>query len=196
MSDARGVERTLPVEATAFLLDAEIVDRCLDEEKPTDRLFLTAFASSLSSVDPSERRGSLAGVTGHVAESVVELLLDDLGYHMLWHFAGPGRHGVDLVALCPAGERVVAVEVKGTLRSGHWPRLSTREIEQMSAAWIDKRDNPGMANWDLTSNDVYGAVFLVNFADLSYRAAFTSDLKRLRAISAVEQLADLSWLAT
>jgi hypothetical protein len=27
----------------------------------------------------------------------------------------------------------------------------------MSAAWMDKADNPGMAAWDLQSEDVYGA---------------------------------------
>jgi hypothetical protein len=95
-------------------------------------------------------------VTGHVAESVVELLLAEVGYQLLWHFTGPGRHGVDLIVLCPAGERVVAVEVKGTLRPQYWPRLSRRELLQMSGAWVDKADNPGMANWELRSDDVYG----------------------------------------
>jgi hypothetical protein len=27
-----------------------------------------------------------------------------LGWHVLWHFTGPGRHGVDLVFLTPASE--------------------------------------------------------------------------------------------
>ena len=31
---------------------------------------------------------------------------------LLWHFTGPGRHGVDLIVLCPTAERVIAVEVK------------------------------------------------------------------------------------
>ena len=51
---------------------------------------------------------------------------------LLWHFVGPERHGVDLLVLCQLAERVVAVEVKGTLRRGHWPRLSGRELAQMS----------------------------------------------------------------
>jgi hypothetical protein len=38
-----------------------------------------------------------------------------------------GRHGVDLVVLCPRGEHVVVVDVKGSLRAGHWPRLSHRD---------------------------------------------------------------------
>jgi hypothetical protein len=34
---------------------------------------------------------------------------------MLWHFTGPGRHGVDLMALAPTGDRVVAIGVSVTL---------------------------------------------------------------------------------
>ncbi len=51
-----------------------------------------------------------------------------------------------------------------------------------------------MANWDLLSADMYGAVFLVNFADMTYRAAFTSDFVRLLPVMTGDQLADLSWL--
>ena len=58
---------------------------------------------------------------------------------------GPGRHGVDLLMLSPAADHVLAIEVKGTLRTGRLPRLSRRATLQMSAAWVDKRDNPGMA---------------------------------------------------
>jgi hypothetical protein len=48
-------------------------------------------------------------VTGHVAESVVEVLPAGLGDDLRWHFTGPGRHGVDLVVPCPRSERVVVV---------------------------------------------------------------------------------------
>jgi hypothetical protein len=129
-------------------------------------------------------------VTGHVAESVVEVLLAVLGYHVRWHFTGPGRHGVDLVVLCPRGERVVVVEVKGSLRAGHWPRLSHRELAQLSAGWLDKLDNPGMANWKLRE-DVYGAVMLVNFAAMTYRAAMTRDFVHLHPVVERAQLTDL-----
>ena len=61
----------------------------------------------------------LAGTTGHIAESVTEVLLDGSGWQVLWHFEGPGRHGADLVFLAP-GDRVVAVEVKGTLVPGRF----------------------------------------------------------------------------
>ena len=113
---------------------------------------------------------------------------------MLWHFEGPGRHGIDLLALDPSATRVVAFEAKGTLRPKHWPRLSHSALAQMSTAWVDKTDNPGMHNWELTSDDVYGGVILVNFAERLFRVAFTSDFVNLRPVATIEQLADLSWL--
>jgi hypothetical protein len=53
----------------------------------------------LTALHPAERRGALGGVTGHVAESVVEIVLESLGWTPVWHFLGPGRHGVDLLLL-------------------------------------------------------------------------------------------------
>jgi hypothetical protein len=194
MVNRASVDRRIPPQAAVFPLAAEVVHACLDLSQPVDRAFARACKASLSALSPAERRGALPGVTGHVAESVVEVLLAGLGYQLLWHFAGPGRHGVDLLVLCPQGERVVAVEVKGTLRQGHWPRMSSRELAQMSAAWVDKRDNPGMANWELGSQDVYGAVVLVNFATMAYRAAFTADFLHLHPVMEQRQLADLEWL--
>jgi hypothetical protein len=97
--------------------------------------------------------------------------------------------------LCPSGERVVAVEVKGTLRARYWPRLSRRELVQKSGAWIDKTDNPGMANWDLRSHDVYGAAVLGNFAAMAYRAAITDDFSHLQLVRSLDQLAD-GWVSS
>jgi hypothetical protein len=174
-------------EAQAFPLDPEVVRSCL-LDSPTDRLFAQAFEHGLHTLAPAERRGALAGVTGHVAESVTEVLLDELGYHVVWHFEGPGRHGIDLLELLPTTDRLLAVEVKGTLRPGRWPRLSNRELRQMSAAWVDKGDNPGMAEWGLTSEDVEGAVVLVNFADRRWKAGLTTDFVTTRP---VRDLADL-----
>jgi hypothetical protein len=77
----------------------------------------------------------------------------------LAHHVGPGRHGADLIMLHLASEMVFAVEVKGTLRPRHIPRLTRRELEQMSAAWIGKSDNPAMTSTELRSDDVYGATF-------------------------------------
>jgi hypothetical protein len=188
------MDRSLPPAAAILALPPGIVEGCLNLDHPTDQVFARALHGSLAALSPAERRGALAGVTGHVAESVVEVLLAELGYQLLWHFAGPGQHGVDLVVLCPAGDRVVAVEVKGTLRRGYWPRLSRRELVQFSDAWVDKADNPGMANWELRSSDVYGMVVLVNFPAMAYRAAVTADFQQLQPVRTVEQLGDLDWL--
>jgi hypothetical protein len=180
--------------AAPLPLNAGLVDSCLRTDQLADCRFERAWRESLTSLTPEERRGALAGATGHIAESVAELMLDDCGYALLWHFEGPGRHGIDLLALDPSATRVVAFEVKGTLRPKHWPRLSRSALAQMSAAWVDKADNPGMRNWDLTSEDVYGGVILVNFAQRLYRVAFTSDFVNLQPVTMEKQIVDLSWL--
>lgn len=186
---------SFPPAAAILPLLPGIVEGCLNLDHPIDRVS-PAVHESLAALSPAARRGALAGVTGRVAESVVEALLVELGYQPLWHFAGPGQHGVDLMVLCPAGERVVAVEVKGTLRRGYWPRLLRRELVQFSGPWVDKIDNPGMANWDQRSQDVYGMVVLANFADVAYRAAGTADFRHLQTVREVRQLADLGWLGS
>jgi Holliday junction resolvase-like predicted endonuclease len=77
----------------------------------------------------SRRRGEKAVVsptTGHVAESVAELVLqDDYGYNILWHLE-PGIRGVDLIALSPEGDKVIAIEVKG--RCGRGTNRGCRDI--------------------------------------------------------------------
>jgi hypothetical protein len=161
-------------EAAALVLARAVVADCLDLKQPVDQRFHRAWTASLESLPRAERGGALAGVTGHVAESVAAVLLVDQGNELLWQFTGPGRHGVDLVVLTP-DERVVGIEVKATLRPGHVPQMSRRAVAQMSAAWIDKVDNPGMASLQLTSADVYGAVIAINFVDMTIRAATTED---------------------
>jgi hypothetical protein len=177
--------------APAIGFEQSVVDGCLDLRDATDARFHTAWSQSLDAVDRRERGGALAGVTGHVAESVVELLLADVGCHPVWHFTGPGRHGVDLLMLSPAADHVLAIEVKGTLRTGRMPRLSRRATLQMSAAWVDKRDNPGMAEWDLQSADVYGVVIAVNFADMAVRAIVSHDFVGWRSVATLIDLVDL-----
>jgi hypothetical protein len=85
---------------------------------------------------------------------------------------------VDLVFLAP-DDAVVAVEVKGTVVPGRIPRLSRRDLTQMSAAWVDKSGNPGMVELGLQSQDVYGGVVAINFADQTWRAALPSDFVNL-----------------
>jgi hypothetical protein len=68
-------------------------------------------------------------------------------------------------------------------------------MAQMSAEWVDKADNPGMAEFGLRSADICGAVAVVNFADLSWRIALTADFSALRPVLHIGQLTDLSWLS-
>jgi hypothetical protein len=100
---------------------------------------------------------------------------------------------VDLLFLTP-DDKVIAVEVKGTLTAGRIPRLSRRELTQMSAEWVDKTDNPGMAELGLRSTDIYGAVAVINFADMTWRIALTADFSELAQVVHTSQLNDLSWL--
>ena len=90
---------------------------------------------------------------------------------------------------------MVAVEVKGTLTAGRIPRLSRHELTQMSAEWVDKAGNPGMAEFGLRSADIYGAVAVVNFADLTWRVAMTADFSALRPVIHIGQLTHLNWLS-
>jgi hypothetical protein len=179
-------------QAAAMPIDTEVVVGCLDMSSTGDELFARGFQRGVSSLNRPEKN-AVAGVTGHVAESVTEILLDAIGWRVLWHFTGPGRHGVDLVFHTP-DEKIVAVEVKGTLVSGKIPHLTRRDLARMSAAWVDKTDNPGMVELGLDSTDVYGAVVVINFADLTWRVALTDDFTTLRPTLSVGELADPSWL--
>lgn len=185
-----------PVTRSAALpLEPTLVAGCLDtRDRPSDAVFKEAFESSLAALEPGARRGALGGITGHVAESVIEMVLAGLGWTPVWHFVGPGRHGVDLLMLGPNAERLFAIEIKGTLRPRRWPRLRRGELTQMDVAWLDKSDNPGMSDWDVTSEDVYGGLALVNFAELRYKLALTSDFATWHPIEQEEQLEALDWL--
>ena len=179
--------------AQAIPLERDLVASCLDPRKELDRRFARASAQTPAALHPAERRGALAGITGHVAESVVEIVLEGHGWSPMWHFTGPGRHGIDLLFLDPGAERLFAVEVKATLRARRWPRLRSSELRQMGLAWLDKADNPGMVDWALSSADVYGAVVLVNFHDSAFKAALTGDFDAWLPITDRRQLDDLSW---
>jgi hypothetical protein len=181
--------------ATPFPLERAAVIECLNvKERPTDALFQAAFELTLAGLEPAERRGALASITGHVAESVVEIVLEGLGWIPVWHFEGPGRHGVDLLLLGPSAERLFAIEVKGTLRPRRWPRLRRGELTQMEVGWLDKLDNPAMSDWGVTSEDVYGGIALVNFHDLLFKVALTGDFTTWQAIEGLDQLEALEWL--
>lgn len=183
------------IQAPPLPLARSIVTSCLTPDKrPVDATFLKAFDHSLRALRSEERRGPLAGVTGHIAESVVEIVLEGLGWTPVWHFVGPGRHGVDLLMLGPDVERLFAVEVKGTLRPRRWPRMRRGELTQMDVQWLDKADNPAMGEWGVTSGDVYGAIVLVNFAACAYKIALTRDFATWWPVQGPERLRAIDWL--
>ncbi len=109
-------------QATAFPVDTATVGDCLDPSSTADSLFARAWRSGPASLTHAERC-AVAGITGHLAESVTEILLDQFEWRPLWHFTGPGRHGIDLALLTPDGN-IVAAEVKGTLVARRIPRLT------------------------------------------------------------------------
>jgi hypothetical protein len=175
--------------ARALPLERDLISG-LTLEDELGRRFARACVGSLAALRPDERRGGLAGVTGHVGESVVEIVLDAHGWSPVWHFEGPGRHGVDLLLLGPGAERLFAVEVKATLRPRYWPRVP-RRLDM--PVWLDKADNPGMEDWGVLSDDVFGAVVLVNFHDRAFKAALTADFASWLGVMEPRQLDDLEW---
>ena len=179
--------------AEPIALERDLVLGCLDLETERDRRFARACTGSLAALRPEERHGGLSGTTGHVAEAVVESVLVEHRWNPVWDLPSAGLHGVDLLFLDPREEHLFAVEVKGTLRPRHWPRFRSSELRQMSAAWLDKPDNPGMVDWAVSSKDVYAAVVLVNFHDSAFKAALTADLESWLPVTESRQLDDLEW---
>ena len=57
---------------------------------------------------------------------------------------------------------------------------------------MDKAGPPGMAAWDLQSEDVYGAAVAVNFADMTLRAAVSEHFVRWRPVPALAELVDVA----
>jgi hypothetical protein len=72
-------------QAAGFRVDTSVVEDCLDVSAAPDVLFAKGWRTGPSALTSSERR-PVAGDTGHVAESVTEVLLDRLGWRALWHF--------------------------------------------------------------------------------------------------------------
>jgi len=163
--------------ATPLGLDVELIEGCLDEERDRfDALVRRVRAVGLSGLTRGERSGHLWRVVGEVAESVAELVLTDLGYNVFWHITEPGLHGVDLLFLSP-DESVLALEVKGTLRAGAIPRLTSSRLRQMSRDWLNGPDNPAMSEWDLEADDVYAGVMVVDLATPAFRVALSADFE-------------------
>ena len=185
--------------APSFLLPPGIVDGCIDSGhdavRHSEELFRTAYESSLQALDRAERH-AVGPVTGHVAESVAAVILDELGWHVVEQFVSPrsGGHGIDLAMLSPQMDRLFAVEVKGTLQEQRWPRLSRGEFDQMTRAWLDKPDNPGMSELGVLAEDIYGLVIFIQFRQRRWKAAITTDFERASGVGNAAQLADLVWL--
>jgi hypothetical protein len=166
------------------------VRSCVELSKPADALFERARIHGLDSVDRNLRSGHLARVTGEVAESVAEIVLDEHGYNLFWQITTPGVHGVDLLFLSP-DESVLALEVKGTLRRGTIPRLTPSRLRQMSREWLNDPANPGMADWSLEADDLYAGVMVVDLASPLYRLAISGNFEHYTPVADLVELASL-----
>lgn len=78
---------------------ADLVASCLDLRQPGDQAVHLAWKQSLDALPRARRAGALGSITGYVSESVVEMILVEIGYSPVAHHPGPGRHGVDLLML-------------------------------------------------------------------------------------------------
>ncbi len=180
--------------ATPFSLDPATIDDCVDENHdPFDAVFRHARSSGLGSLSPRERTGHLWRVIGEVAESVAELVLDEVGYSVFWHITESGVHGVDLLFLSP-DESVLALEVKGTLLAGAIPRLTPSRLRQMSREWLNQPDNPAMTEWALEADDLYAGVMVVDLATPAFRIALSADFATYAPVLEREQLVSLRGL--
>lgn len=186
--------RSALVTAPAMPLDAELVESCAHSGAEPAALaeaqFLTAFRGSLADVPRSQRAPGLNGVTGHVAESVVESMLADLGWVPLEHFTGPfsGGHGIDLAMATPDLEGVYAIEAKGTLAARGWPRLRAGDIPQLTPEWLAKADNPGVESLGLEPAGLGIIAVLVHFGRRQWKAVKSNDLD---TVAVVEDGSDL-----
>jgi hypothetical protein len=176
--------------ATSLAIDPAAIDSCLDLRKDADVLFARARVNGLASLERKQRAGHLSRVIGEVAESVVEIVLAEVGLQVFWHITTPGVHGVDLLFLGP-DECVLALEVKGTLRAGRIPRLTPSRLRQMSREWLNQPDNPAMADWQLGADDLYAGVAVVDLATAVVRVAVSGDFEAYRPITGLAELTDL-----
>ena len=136
-----------------------------------DRVFVavqpaSSWRSSVTSTVGLVRSSRVDGIADTAAASAMCRLAESVVVSCLDTESVRGR-------LFAPGRR--PIEVKGTVVPGRAPRLSAGELAQMSAAWVDKVDNPAMAELGLANSDVYGGVAIVNFVDLTWKAALTGD---------------------
>lgn len=184
-----------PLELSLDLVDS-VFDSSCERARSAELQFRAAFKGTLASLPLSDRAPGLNGVTGHIAESVVESMLVNAGWTPLEHFTGPlsGGHGIDLAMLSPDFSSVFVIEVKGTLQRRRWPTLTRSEIDQMSPDWLSQSGNVGMLSVGAGGNDVSGLVVAVQFARRQWKGVVTLDFSEIAPIIAPDQLEDLSWL--
>jgi hypothetical protein len=104
--------------------------RSIRMTRPT-RYSVAHSAMASHQIAPAERRGHFCRVIGEVGEAAAAVVFVDAGYTLFEQITTPGIHGVDLLFITP-DEAVVALEVKGTLRPGAIPRLTSSLRRQMS----------------------------------------------------------------
>ena len=134
---------------------------------------------------------------GNVAEAVVEVILEELGWQPVSDdTAGfSAGHGIDLLMLDPALERMIAIEVKSTIQPSRWPRLAAGRREQLTPEWFDAPRNEGMVEWDLSAADVYTMVVQVHLHRLRWRACLARDPQSPHPVIDLDQLSSLEWLS-
>jgi len=195
MSNLPGKRELMPVRAairsaTPFPIDESTIRGCIDAGRAAEELFERARTHSLATIERSQRSGHLARVTGEVAESVAEIILDEHGYSLFWQIPTSGIHGVDLLLLAP-DDAVLALEVKGTLRPGAVPGLTQSLRRQMSREWLNDQKNPAMAEWSLEAEDLFAGVMVVDLALAQFRLVVSGDFERYTPITELEQLGSI-----
>lgn len=140
---------------------------------PSTDLFEIARAQGIDKLTPSER----TAVAPHVAEAaraVATLILDELGFTIIWQGL---KSGPDLLLLGPTEDALLAVEVQGTLRGGARPKarmpLAPKELA---------------SEWGIPLRDMYGALMFIDFGASTWRAAITRDFEHFAPVRSSEQL--------
>lgn len=191
--------------ATPFDITDQTLEGCLTANpellcrpKRVDATESAIKAALLSDATiPSEGMSAALPVLGNIAEAVVESVLADHGWQPVYDDdAGSSfGHGVDLLMLDPALDRMVAIEVKSTIQPARWPRLATGRDEQLTPAWFNGPGNQGMVEWSLGAADIFTMVAQVHFRRRLWRSCLAGDPRVPRPVTEPEQLSDLTWLS-
>jgi hypothetical protein len=145
---------------------------------------------------PRETLFAALPVLGNIAEAVVECILVDHGWQPV-HDDTAGAsfgHGVDLLMLDPALERMFAIEVKSTVQQSRWPRLARGRKEQLTPTWYDASSNQAMVESGLSSADIYTMVAQVHFRRRLWRSCVAGDICKPQPVADEDQISDLGWL--